>query len=103
MVRHNGYAASLEGIFLADGTRHGVLPAVQELGLPEAARSVRLEVALAAGSFAVQDGSYAGRVDERYGARLGIIDACLLPDGSLLFDCAPGTRIERVGCLGYWT
>jgi hypothetical protein len=103
MVRHNGYAASMEGRLLADGARNGVFAAAHELGLPPEARSVRLEVALVSGSFVVRDGSYAGRVDERYGARLGIIDACMLADGSLLFDCSPGTRVERIGCLGYWT
>ena len=63
---------------------------------------MRLEVALLRGGFSVGDGTYAGRVDERYGGRLGIIDADLRPDGTLLYDCPPGTVIERVGCLGYW-
>ncbi|MGE0056968.1 MAG: peptidoglycan recognition family protein [Dehalococcoidia bacterium] len=102
MHRFNGVAASLEGRLLDAGARSGVLKAAAEFALPAEARCIRLEVALLRGGFAVGDGTYAGRVDERYGARLGIIDAMLRPDGSLLFDCPPGTVIERVGCLGYW-
>jgi hypothetical protein len=102
MVRYNAFAASLEGRILDEGTRDGLLAAAAEFALPAEARAVRLEVALLHGAMAIGDGSYAGRVDERYGARLGIIDARLRPDGSLLYDCPRGTVIERVGCLGYW-
>jgi hypothetical protein len=102
MHRFNAIAASLEGRSLNDGARAGVLKAAAEFALPEGAHSIRLEIALLRGGFAVGDGSYAGRVDERYGARLGIIDVALRPDGTILYDCPPGTVIERVGCLGYW-
>ena len=103
MHRFNGIAGSLEGKSLDDGIRDGRLEASSEFALPVEARMVRLEVAIVRGGFAVGDGSYAGRVDERYGARLGIIDARLLPGGSLLYDCPPGTVIERIGCIGYWS
>jgi hypothetical protein len=64
---------------------------------------VRLEVAVLKGAFAAGDPTYAGRVDDRYGARLGIIDVALQADGSLRYDSPPGTVVERIGCLGYWT
>ncbi len=103
MVRFNGIARTLEGRTLPDGLRGGILDAASEFSLPPGARMVRIEVALRRGGFALGDGTYAGRVDEGYGSRLGIIDAQLLPDGSLAYDCPPGTEIERIGCLGYWT
>jgi hypothetical protein len=103
MHRFNAIATSLEGRTFADGATEGILAAAAEFALPPDAHLVRLEVALLRGGFAVGDGTYAGRVDERYGARLGIIDAALRPDGSLLYDCPPGTVVERVGCLGYWS
>lgn len=102
MMRHNAFAASLEGAALPAGAQHSVLDAVRELSLPAGATAVRLEIALASGSLAVGDDSYAGMVDERYAGRLGIIDVSLRPDGTVLYDCSPGTRIDRVGCLGYW-
>lgn len=102
MIRFNGIARSLEGRELPHGISGGVLEAVSEFALPRQARLVRIEVALVSGAFALGDDTYAGRVDERYGARLGIIDAHLLPGGGLAYDCPPGTVIERIGCLGYW-
>lgn len=102
MIRFNGFVAALDGASLAAGARNAELWAAQEFTLPPEARRVRLEVTLTRGAFAAGDASYAGRVDERYGCRLGIIDVDLDASGSLRYDCPPGTIIERIGCLGYW-
>ncbi len=102
MVRFNGIATWFEGRSLPDGAQGGVLDARAAFTLPAEARALRLEVALKQGAFSAGDTTYAGRVDDRYGARLGIIDVDLLPDGSLRYDCPPGTVVARIGCLGYW-
>lgn len=75
-----------------------------DFNLPAEARSVELEVFLKAGRVTVMDGESSGRAGYIEGPGFGRVRVFIGPkDGNAWFEAAPGTVIDKLVCLGYYT
>lgn len=104
MIRHNAIAAWFENRDFPAGVDGGEMQIAGDFTLPVTEGTVRVEAFLDAGRIAFADAvshAYAGAVDTQEGSHTGIVDVKIAA-GVCFFDCVPGTRIRRLGCLAYW-
>ncbi|MEX0786890.1 MAG: hypothetical protein WD939_09650 [Dehalococcoidia bacterium] len=102
MIRKNGIAKSFEDRTFAQAARGVTLEIASEFKLPATARQVRVEVFMASGGVVVRDGTkaYAGQVSQLWNKQHGEIDV-LPKDGTIYLDFEKGSKVKRIGCLGY--